>query len=152
MKKRYKLLICFGAILLLLLLFLTFEGTKKLSGINYILYDIDSRICLCHDEGDRFGGTGVVDNVKQVFWNDQFIVAQAEGKSSDVYYIIEQLEEDTILVCDSGKKIPWNKKNGQPWITEKFELYNDFNSRLQELKIDTNQMQHYSWKYWVGIY
>ena len=149
---RYKIVIVLGILLVLLLLFSTFEGVKKLSGVDYILYDIDGRVSLCQYDGDRSGGTELVGDVKQVFWDDKYIVAQAEGKYSDVYYIIEQLEADTFLLCNSGKKIPWNKKNGDTWITEEYGQYAPFCKRLQELNIDTTQMHHYSWKYWLGIY
>ena len=89
MKIKSKILIVFGVLFALLFLFLTFQRTKKLRGIDYLLLDDDFSVSLCHYEGDRFSGSVVVNFVKQVFGDDKYIVAQAEGKYSDVYYIIE---------------------------------------------------------------
>jgi len=156
MKKKiiWSIVGVYVALFVALFLFLTFEGMKKLSGIDYMLLEGDDDVVICHYDGDWYCGEIVAGNgcfVKTVFWDDKYIVAQAKGKYSDVYYIIEQLETDTFKVYN-GEKIPWTSYHSEPWITEEFKSYHDFNSRLQELKIDTTKMQHYSWKYWVGIY
>lgn len=140
-----------------LILFYTFEGTKKLPDINYILLEVNTEVALCYYEGDRYGGQGVTDGgiVRTVFWNDKYIIAYAEFQSQNdqKYYIIEQLETDTFIsFYPSTKKIPWTTYHETPWIREKYEEYDDFNKRLHELNIDTTQMRHYTWKYKVGIY
>ena len=157
MKKRYKVLIILGAIFVLFVLFLSFEGMKKLSGIDYMLLAGDDDVVLCHYDGDWYCGEVVTGHgcfVENVFWDNKYIVATAKigNTNTNIYYVVEQLELDTFIVCNSGRKISWNKKNGNPWITEEYGQYASFCNRLQELNIDTTQMRHYSWKYWVGIY
>lgn len=144
-------------ILVAFFVFRGFEGRKKLPGINYIILEGDNGANLCYYEGWGEGGQCVTDKgfVNKVLWNDKYIVAYADflpyKPEVKIYYIIEQLETDTFKVYN-GKKIPWTSYHPKPWITEEFESYDDFNSRLRELKIDTTQMQCYTWKYWVGIY
>ena len=142
-------------ILVAFFVFRTFDGRKKLPGINYIILEGDIAAYLCYYEGWR-DGFPVTNGgyVHKVLWNDKYIIAYADfpWKPEDIrYYIVEQLDTDTFKVYN-GEKIPWTSYHPEPWIAEEFESYDDFNSRLQELKIDTTQMQHYSWKAWVGIY
>ena len=137
--------------------FRALEGRKKLFGINYIILQGDGDANVCYYEGWRDGdyvthGGGYV---YKVLWNEQYILAYKCGPTwkpeVKTYYIIEQLQTDTFKVYN-GKKIPWTSYSIEPWITEEFESYNDFYSRLQELKLDTTQMRCYTWKYWLGIY
>ena len=136
--------------------FRMFEGTKKLPGINYVILDDGGDADLCYYEGWGEGGLIVTrkSSLYKVLWDKKYIIAYTKSpyKSTDkTYYVIEQLKTDTFKVYN-GKKIPWTSYHPKPWITEEFESYDDFNSRLRELKIDTTQMQCYTWKYWVGIY
>ncbi len=150
--KRTIIWITLGTLIGLFLLFVTFEGSKRLSGTDFFLLDVNSRVSLCHYDGDWYSGTAVVNDIKQVFWDNKYIVVQGEGKYTDIYYIVEQLETDTIIEYDNGQKIFRNKQYWNPWITEEYKQYPPFCKRLQELNIDTTQMHHYSWKFWVGIY
>lgn len=155
MGKRF-LIVLLVLVGVLLSLFYTFEGSQKLHGINYILFDIDSHVSLCYYEGDRFGGQCVTEkgSVKKVFWNDQYIIAYADRGVSinKIYYIIEQFETDTFIIVGKRKNIPWNTQHQEPWKTEEYDTREYFNKRLRELNIDTAQMHSYEWKYWVGIY
>lgn len=151
MKKKYAILTVFGVILVSFCVFQTFEGVKKLSGINYALFDIDSNVALCYYE-DRYGGPVVVDFVKQVFWNDKYIIVQRDYDVNDKYYIVELLKTDTSVVVTQDKQIQRNYQQEELWKTEGYEHYDTFSNRLKELDIDTLKMHHYSWKAWVGIY
>ena len=150
--KRTIIWITLGTLIGLFLLFLTFEGAKKLSGTDFFLLDVNSRVGLCHNDGDWHSGIVVVDDVKQVFWDDKYIIVRGVGSCSDIHYIVKQLETDTVIEYDDGKIIRRNKQYWNPWITEEYKQYPPFCKRLQELNIDTTQMHHYSWKFWVGIY
>lgn len=154
MRKRF--LIVLLVLVGVLFLFNTFEGSKKLSGINYILLDVDSHVCLCYYEGDRFGGQCVTvkGSVRKVLWNNQYIIAYAyfESTNDKIYYIIEQFETDSFIIVGRGKNIPWSTQHQEPWKTEEYDTREYFNKRLMELNIDTAQMHSYEWKYWVGIY
>lgn len=154
MRKRF--LIVLLVLVGVLFLFNTFQGSKKLYGINYILFDIDSHVYLCYYEGDRSGGQCVTEkgSVRKVLWNNQYIIAYAyfESTNDKIYYIIEQFETDSFIIVGRGKNIPWSTQHQEPWKTEEYDTREYFNKRLMELNIDTAQMHSYEWKYWVGIY
>ena len=153
MKK--KIIWTIACILVAFFVFRAFEGRKKLPGINYIILAGDDGADLCYYKGWRNGYPVTRGGyVYKVLWNDKYIIACTDfpWKPGYIrYYIIEQLDTDTFMIYN-GKKIPWTSYHPEPWITEEFESCDDFNSRLQELKLDTTQMHCYTWKYWVGIY
>ncbi len=158
MKKTiiWPLVSVFVVLFVILLLFLIFEGSKKLTSTNYILFEGDDGVDLCFYEGDREGGIVVTrkPSLYKVLWNEKYILAYAASPYKPMhktYYIIEQLETDTFVVRGK-KKIPWTTYHEHPWITEEYETYEGFNQRLRRLNIDTTQMNCYTWKYWVGIY
>ena len=156
-KKIPKTLVVIGTLLGLLILWTQIEGTKKLSGTHYALFydDVSWQVQICHYYEGEYG-EGLITFVKDVHWNDKYIVVRQtktrEEKDGYNYYIIEQLETDTFHTSYSGKKIPWTTYNRVPWKKEKYEQKEDLDARLEELNIDTMQMKYYTWKYWVGIY
>lgn len=133
-----------------------FDRRKRLSGTNFELGDSTvPNVELFYIMGDNLIGildlarTGEND-IKSVYWDKQYILAYSVSQITDsvvAYYIVEQLPTDTLI-----DNIPWTTYNRVPYTYEQYTDYDSFCQQLQHLEIDTTKMQHYKWKYVLGIY
>lgn len=122
-----------------------FTSSYKLRGTNFLLMEMNSYGLMGLYYKINGGGAGVIDNpVKDVFWNDDYIVVYAidlETKGN-IYYLVHQLSTDT--VDSSG--IPWTSYNRVPWEVECYKDSVLLGLRLQECAIAIKDCRHYRCK------
>lgn len=126
-----------------------FTRSKKLQETNFELNDVTGlNVGLYYrmkypSAKEVFPEYSSINDIKSVFWNKQYILAYSVNKEVNAivaYYIVEQLSTDTLI-----EGVPWTTYSELPYTYEEYGDYNTFCQRMEQLHIDTLNMQHFSW-------
>lgn len=126
-----------------------FTHSKKLRGTNFELNDVTGlNVGLYYrmkypSVKEVFPEYSCINDIKSVYWNKQYILAYSVNKevnAIEAYYIVEQLSTDTLI-----EGVPWTTYSELPYTYEEYGDYNTFCQRMEQLHIDTLNMQHFSW-------